>query len=176
MCLCAERPSRLKPNTAISTRAVFSPHHPHLVGARRPFRGDREPRSLPARSGRTDRRRGRGLSTERGKPLAALEELGAHLRYGESTARLPTDLPNLLEQSNMWNLRTIYGDLDMLVAPRGGGYDHLLQNAEWVNVSGYPVLVASLDDIIRSKELANRPKDHIALPELRRFRDERERD
>ena len=45
-----------------------------------------------------------------------------------------------------------------------------------VNVRGYPVLVASLDDTIRSKELADRPKDRQSLPELRRFRDQQTRD
>lgn len=38
------------------------------------------------------------------------------------------------------------------------------------------MLTASMDDIIFSKELANRPKDHQSLTELRRFRDEQERD
>ena len=32
---------------------------------------------------------------------------------------------------------------------------------------GRPVAVASLADVIRSKEAANRPKDQIALPTLR---------
>lgn len=38
-------------------------------------------------------------------------------------------------------------------------------------VDGQPVLVASLDDIIRSKEVLNRPKDREALEELRQLRD-----
>ena len=71
-------------------------------------------------------------------------------------------MPNLLDQSDVWTLRTIYGDVDLLYAPAGGGYNHLLANAELVTVRGYPVLVASLDDIIHSKELANRDKDHMA--------------
>ena len=106
---------------------------------------------------------------------AALDEMDTHLRWGDSVARLPANFPELLAQSNVWSLRTIYGDLDMLFAPRGGGYDHLLTNAEWIAVRGYPVLVASMDDIIHSKELANRDKDHKTLPTLRRFRDEQQR-
>jgi len=34
-------------------------------------------------------------------------------------------------------------------------------------------MVAGLDDVIASKEWANRPKDHEALPELRQLRDQR---
>jgi hypothetical protein len=34
------------------------------------------------------------------------------------------------------------------------------------------VLVAALQDIVRSKEIADRPPDHEALPELRRLRDD----
>ena len=75
--------------------------------------------------------------------LAALEEMDADIRHGESTARLPTNVPNLLEQSTMWNLRTIYGDLDMLYNPLGGGYDYLLLNAVRVDIGQYPALVAS---------------------------------
>ena len=108
--------------------------------------------------------------------LAALGEMDARmLRADDFTIPLPTDNPGLLEERNFWRLRTIHGDVDLIFSPLGGGYDHLLSKAEWVSVSGYPVLVASLDDIIRSKELANRDKDHRALPELRRFRDEQRR-
>ena len=108
--------------------------------------------------------------------LAALGEMDAHmLRADDFTIPLPTDNPGLLEERNFWRLRTIHGDVDLIFSPLGGGYDHLLSKAEWVSVSGYLVLVASLDDIIRSKELANRDKDHRALPELRRFRDEQRR-
>lgn len=37
---------------------------------------------------------------------------------------------------------------------------------------GTRVRLASLDDIIRSKEAADRPKDRAVLPMLRRLRDE----
>ena len=36
---------------------------------------------------------------------------------------------------------------------------------------GVTILVASLPDIVRSKEAANREKDRRALPRLRRLRD-----
>ena len=104
--------------------------------------------------------------------MAALAELGAAIRFEGGTVTLPTHDPQLLAQGEIWNLRTVYGDLDLLYSPAGGGYKELLRNAEWVTVRGYPVLVASLDDIILSKELADRDKDHHSLEELRRFRDE----
>jgi hypothetical protein len=46
-------------------------------------------------------------------------------------------------------------------------YRQLNDNAVIYDVGGQHVLIASLEDIIRSKELANRPADHAALPELR---------
>ena len=108
--------------------------------------------------------------------MAALAELDAAIRFEGGTVPLPTRDPQLLAQGEIWNLRTVHGDLDLLYSPVGGGYEELLPSAEWVVVRGYPVLVASLDDIIHSKELADRGKDHQTLDILRRFRDEQKRD
>jgi hypothetical protein len=41
-------------------------------------------------------------------------------------------------------------------------------------VAGTAVVVANLDVIIASKEWANRPKDLLALPELRQLRESTE--
>ncbi len=107
--------------------------------------------------------------------MAALEEMGARIRFGDETVWLPYSDPLLLSSGDIWNLRTTHGDLDLLYAPAGGGYDHLIQDAVEVEIGdGVVVLAASLDDIIHSKQLANREKDHIALPELRRLRDEQQ--
>ena len=110
--------------------------------------------------------------------MAALEELGARIRFGDDeTVRLPYSDPLLPAGGDIWNMRTVRGDLDLLYAPAGGGYDDLIQDAVEVEIGDdVMVLAASLDDIIRSKELANRDKDNIALPELRRFRDQQKRD
>ena len=51
--------------------------------------------------------------------LAALEEMDADIRHGESTARLPTNVPNLLEQSTMWNLRTFTATSTCCTPARG---------------------------------------------------------
>lgn len=50
-------------------------------------------------------------------------------------------------------------------------YEQLVENATELHVDGLRILVASLDDIIRSKEVADRPKDREALDELRSLRD-----
>jgi predicted nucleotidyltransferase len=46
-----------------------------------------------------------------------------------------------------------------------------VEKATELEVDGLRILVASLDDIIRSKEVAGRPKDRDALEELRSLRD-----
>jgi predicted nucleotidyltransferase len=71
----------------------------------------------------------------------------------------------------MWTLRTDAGDLDVLAnIPGAGGtrldYEALVERAGLVHVDNLSMLVASLDDVIVSKQVADRPKDHEALPEL----------
>jgi hypothetical protein len=46
-------------------------------------------------------------------------------------------------------------------------YDELITRAEEMRLHGVVVHTADLDDIIASKEWANRRKDQAALPELR---------
>ena len=66
------------------------------------------------------------------------------------------------------NLTTQFGDLDLSFIPSGtNGFADLQQQAIPMSLMGRPVAVASLADVIRSKEAANRPKDQIALPALR---------
>jgi len=47
------------------------------------------------------------------------------------------------------------------------GYDELAQRSHLIVGEGYIIQPASLLDIIEAKEVANRPKDLDALPELR---------
>jgi len=42
----------------------------------------------------------------------------------------------------------------------------------WISPFGHRVVVATLEDVIRSKEAANRPKDQRALPLLRQLLEE----
>jgi predicted nucleotidyltransferase len=78
-------------------------------------------------------------------------------------------------QQTTW--RTDVGDLDVLtqVAHREGGqsYDDLIDRAVSLRLDDYELRLINLDDLIASKEAADRDKDHEALPELRRLRDER---
>jgi hypothetical protein len=92
---------------------------------------------------------------------AALKELDAKV-YTESVPEgLAFDCsPVALARARMWNLVTSAGRLDIAFEPSGvEGYDDLKKDAERFEAFGVRFLVASLDDIIRSKEAAGRPKD-----------------
>lgn len=92
---------------------------------------------------------------------AALNDLDAKV-YTESVPEgLPFDCSaKTLARARMWNLVTRAGRLDIAFEPAGvDGYDDLSKDAERFEAFGVRFLVASLDDIIRSKEAAGRPKD-----------------
>ncbi len=112
----------------------------------------------------------------------ALIELEARLRVHGS--REPVEMPLDAETFGSFTtmtLRTGAGDLDVALRPDAppsapGGpvshfdYDRLARDALLVEMP-VPVPVASLDDIIASKEAAGRTKDLERLPELYRLRD-----
>ena len=78
-----------------------------------------------------------------------------------------------LAANNVWNLVTDPGRLDLTFEPSGTtGYADLERDAIHLTVLGVDVDVASLADVIRSKEAAGRDKDRLALPVLRRILDE----
>jgi hypothetical protein len=110
---------------------------------------------------------------------AALTELGARVRgdhEGRETFEFRHDAASLRHQTVL-NLTTDAGNLDITVVPSGTqGYKDLRRDAIEIMVNGVPVLVASLADVIRSKEAANRPKDRTALPVLRRLLEEQRRE
>jgi hypothetical protein len=92
---------------------------------------------------------------------AALDDLAAKV-YTESVPEgLAFDCSAAtLARALMWNLVTTAGRLDIAFRPAGvEGYEDLKKNAERFEAFGVRFLVASLDDIIRSKEAAGRPKD-----------------
>jgi hypothetical protein len=92
---------------------------------------------------------------------SALRELDARV-YTESVPEgLAFDLSAAaLSRARMWNLVTKAGRLDIAFEPAVvAGYDDLKKDAERFEAFGVRFLVASLDDIIRSKEAAGRPKD-----------------
>jgi hypothetical protein len=104
---------------------------------------------------------------------AALKELDARVRTDSAADGIPFDHSAAsLRHAEMWNLICRYGELDISFRPSGfeGGYEQLAMHAHPVVVDGVEVSVADLDDVIRSKEAAGRPKDVQALPALYRHR------
>jgi hypothetical protein len=72
--------------------------------------------------------------------------------------------------SDVWNLVTDHGRLDLTFVPSGThGFDDLQRDAVHLTILGVEVDVASLADVIRSKEAAGREKDRLVLPVLRRL-------
>jgi hypothetical protein len=100
----------------------------------------------------------------------ALRDMKARIRTSDATEGVPfTCDATFLGQMKMLNLTTRFGDLDLSFEPAGtGGYDDLESRAVQSDLGdGLVVPLASLEDIIRSKEAANRDKDRLALPTLR---------
>jgi hypothetical protein len=104
----------------------------------------------------------------------ALADLDARVRTPEVAegVRFPYD-PVFLAGVSLLNLVTRAGDLDISFTPAGtGGFADLIVHASVITLHDIPVPVASLEDVIRSKEAANRPKDARMLPTLRQLLDE----
>ena len=78
--------------------------------------------------------------------------------------------------------RTPSGPIDILLVAVGPSeteitFRELDRSSQLFEVArGVLVPTASLDDVIRMKEAADRVKDHLALPELRRLRGDRNPD
>lgn len=114
----------------------------------------------------------------------ALREVNARLRTVDDPDGVAfTCDEHFLAQMSMLNLVTDHGDFDLSFRPAAfpNGYDDLVDHADEFDIGGFVVKVAALDDVIRSKETANRAKDQVALPQLYALRDEiaaqeRERD
>ena len=107
----------------------------------------------------------------------ALVELRARIRSADEPEGLPfAHDGESLARAGTWNLVTDAGDLDISFVPSGTrGFPDLRRNAVAIELLGSTISVASLPDIIRSKQAAGRPKDIAALPILRRLLDEIER-
>jgi hypothetical protein len=100
---------------------------------------------------------------------AVVKELGARMRVtGEPDGIAFDHAAESLARVRVWNLTTSLGDLDITFEPSGTrGYEDLRRDVVTLNIHGVDVPVASLADVIRSKEAANRPRDRAALPALR---------
>ncbi len=91
----------------------------------------------------------------------ALREIDARVFTDAIPEGLPFDVSaRTLERGEMWNLVTTAGRLDVIFSPAGtNGFPDLAATAEAFEVFGVHVAVASLRDILRSKEAADRPQD-----------------
>jgi hypothetical protein len=102
----------------------------------------------------------------------ALQELNARIRTDAVDGGLPFDHDaQSLARSVVWNLICPCGEFDLSFRPSGfdGGYTQLSVRAHRVIVDNVEVTIADLDDVIRSKEAAGRPKDIRVLPTLYRY-------
>jgi hypothetical protein len=118
-----------------------------------------------------------------GRSPANLERLASALTELEVRLRgFPPDLPfaidaRALRSRDVFTLTTSAGDLDLLGAPAGvGGYDDLLRGAIELVLDDITLRVASIDDLIRMKTAAGRPKDLIEIPILQALREETRHD
>jgi hypothetical protein len=108
--------------------------------------------------------------------VAALREVHAELRGAEPGLPFRLD-ERTLRLGDSFTFTTEVGAVDILATPRGtSGYDDLARTADALDLFGHEVLVASIEDLIRMKRAAGRPKDLIAVDELRTIADELERD
>ncbi len=103
------------------------------------------------------------------KLSAALRELDAKVRAVELDEPLPfSHDAESLGAVQVWSLSTPHGGLDISFTPTGTeGYEDLRRDAGEVTFRGLRIVVASLADVVRSKEAAGRDKDRRALPVLR---------
>lgn len=106
---------------------------------------------------------------------SALSELGATLRGVDDDVAFLLDAQTLARGQN-FTFSTTAGSLDILGLPAGvNGFDELAANAARFDLGdGLVVPVCHLDDLIRMKRAAGRPKDRIELEVLAAVREERE--
>src|SRR6266581_4934922 len=92
---------------------------------------------------------------------SALRELDARIYTNTIPEGLAFDCsPQMLARADVWNLITKAGRLDLAFTPSGtSGFADLAPQAVQFEVYGHTLLAARLEDIIRSKEAANRPQD-----------------
>jgi hypothetical protein len=91
----------------------------------------------------------------------ALRELDARIYTETIPEGLAFDCSAaMLARAEMWNFSTRAGRLDVAFRPSGtDGYPDLVKGAVRFEAFGIELPVARLEDILRSKEAAGRPKD-----------------
>lgn len=99
----------------------------------------------------------------------ALRHMRAKIRTEGSPEGLPVSISKeLLERTALINFTTRWGDLDLSFVPSGTeGFEDLRKEAVGFELEGLVISVASLEDVIRSKQAVNRQKDREQLPTLK---------
>ena len=85
---------------------------------------------------------------------------------------MPDDLPFFWDERTLrrglnFTLKTDLGDIDLLGEVSGIGiFEQALASSILVQLFGVECAVLSLEALIKAKRAADRPKDHLILPEL----------
>ncbi len=113
------------------------------------------------------------------KNLAALSkalfELETSLRGALDGLPFRPDVPTL-EAGDHFTFATSAGNLDCIGTPKGsGGFADLVSSATRMSIGPLEVPVAAIEDLIRMKEAAGRPKDRVELEILATLKEEIER-
>ena len=104
--------------------------------------------------------------------VSALRKVHAYLGGVEPGLPFRIDAKTL-ERGDSFTFTTDLGALDVLATPSGThGFGDLARTADTLELFGHDVLVASVDDLIRMKRAAGRPKDRVELEILAALRDE----
>ena len=101
--------------------------------------------------------------------IGGIAELRARLRD------VPRELPVQVDAVMIWQghnftFVTDAGFFDCLASPEEGAstaYEDLTANAQTVTIAGLPILVCSVEDLIRMKQAAGRAKDLIEVEVLK---------
>ena len=102
---------------------------------------------------------------------AALNAMHARLRGVSEDVPFVLDA-RTLRNGDSFTFETDHGAVDLLATPSGtSGFADLTATADSMDIGGFVVDVVSLDDLIRMKRAAGRPKDRIAVEELVALRD-----
>ena len=86
-------------------------------------------------------------------------------------------MPYFFDESTVRNgtnftFETAIGDIDLLGEVKGiGDYRDALANSVEFEIYGARVRAFTIDALIKSKTAADRPKDHLVLPELRALKE-----
>lgn len=106
---------------------------------------------------------------------AALRAVHAELRGAEPGLPFRLDATTL-GRGDAFTFVSDIGAIDIMAMPQGtSGFEDLVRTAEVFRLFDHDVAVAAIDDLVRMKRAAGRPKDLLAMEELGALRDELDR-